>query len=477
MPYNTRRKSLSLPSLGIHLPQSSRASVANRSPPSSATTDSHSPPSKRAKRSHASPTPASPVPTPKSSPKPTKSHRTKTAPAQALEHTPPPSPSQYPDTIVDTDGINDDIVVGVINQLQDTANKPQLVKELAAALCNTLSSVESSANPQAIISSRLNAYLKRPWTALSPCPIAKTLIPTHPRRIYFYLTTTPHQPLPIASTESPLPSSRRSIISPSISSDEDQELRKRVALSPSPEVDLSPPEIEEPDHDPLTPAGSFSGRSSLARDISQLDVGLMSHRAISPPLEGDEKEFTQTATQLQSKRSLSIDHAVVAAPPHRAQGASLAGDDGVPHRYHNSLNTNEAHIRDADADRAATPESEEHAALRNSEAAAALFNPGDPTAVMAPHPSVTFSSPLVRPMTSSLHINTTSPLSLNRKIGGAGTVSSASDVVMLDIDAKATAAMDVSSPSFGPLGTGSWSELRSPENIELDELDDMLGEF
>lgn len=35
---------------------------------------------------------------------------------------------------IDTEGINDDIVVAVINQLEKTGNRPHLVKELAAIL-------------------------------------------------------------------------------------------------------------------------------------------------------------------------------------------------------------------------------------------------------------------------------------------------------------------------------------------------------
>ena len=35
---------------------------------------------------------------------------------------------------IDTEGINDDIVVGVIEQLELTGNRPHLVKELAAVL-------------------------------------------------------------------------------------------------------------------------------------------------------------------------------------------------------------------------------------------------------------------------------------------------------------------------------------------------------
>lgn len=134
MPYNTRRKSLSLPSLGIQLPQSSRASVANRSPQvTTPATSAEAPPSKRVKRSHSHPSPPSPLNT---NAKPAR--RT----AVAHEQTPPPSPRRSSEPRIEIEGIGDDIVVGVIQQLEKTGNKPQLVKELAAVLCNTLDVVE-----------------------------------------------------------------------------------------------------------------------------------------------------------------------------------------------------------------------------------------------------------------------------------------------------------------------------------------------
>ncbi|KAJ3475864.1 hypothetical protein NLG97_g9316 [Lecanicillium saksenae] len=136
MPYNTRRKSLSLPSLGIHIPMthaaraaaaassSKSASRLSTSPPESV--ESH--PSKRLKRSHSGP-----------------------APAEAIEQTPPPSPT-LADSIEMTDAdsaskidlatVNDDIVEAVIVQLQTTGNRPHLVKDLAVVLGQTLTSVQ-----------------------------------------------------------------------------------------------------------------------------------------------------------------------------------------------------------------------------------------------------------------------------------------------------------------------------------------------
>lgn len=146
MPYNTRRKSLSLPSLGIHIPvthaaraaaaksagrlsssSSSSASSAHPSDARSQSPDSH--PSKRLKRSHDVSTPSEAV----------------------IEQTPPPSPTPATSIEIsdvddrpkiDLEGINDDIVEASILQLQSTANRPHLIKELATVLSQKLVSVQ-----------------------------------------------------------------------------------------------------------------------------------------------------------------------------------------------------------------------------------------------------------------------------------------------------------------------------------------------
>lgn len=130
--------------------------------------------------------------------------------------------------------------------------------------------------------------------------MAKELETVHPRRTYFYLTTTPHQPLPDTAHASK--ASRAELPTPSATSvSENEDDDRRRELSPSPEVDLSAPEFDDVDDDdvpmPGTPIGSYPGRM-LA--IVQRPGG----RANSPPLEKDEKEFTQTADGLQ-KRKLS----------------------------------------------------------------------------------------------------------------------------------------------------------------------------
>jgi len=133
MVYNTRRKSLSLPSLGIHLPVTHAERAAARlTPPSIA----EHPPTKKFKRSHDESPSMSPPP--KREPTIIK-----------YEHTPPPSPAAITDDLeeekpqeISLEGINDEIVEAVIIQLQKTGNRPHLVKELAALLSTGVKIVE-----------------------------------------------------------------------------------------------------------------------------------------------------------------------------------------------------------------------------------------------------------------------------------------------------------------------------------------------
>ncbi|KYK55148.1 mucin [Drechmeria coniospora] len=302
MPYNTRRKSLSLPSLGIHIPMTHAAraaaskSAGRLSLPASSSShssdararspDSH--PSKRLKKSHDGPVAAS---------------------ADAVvEHTPPPSPKpaasiEMADAGVvpkiDLASINDDIVEASVVQLRSTANRPHLIKELATVLSQSLTSVQQSANPCAIISSRLTSFMKRPcWSSSKPCPLAKELETVHPRRTYFFLTTCPRQSLPDPGIAQPA-TPAVAVVTPSVSltddsGSDDVESRRRI-LSPSPEIDLSAPEFDDADDMtmPMALVGSFKTRHlKHSRDM----------RHDSPPLERDEREFTQTADVLQRRK-------------------------------------------------------------------------------------------------------------------------------------------------------------------------------
>jgi hypothetical protein len=274
--------------------------------------------------------------------------------------------------MIDLDSINDEIVEAVIVQLQKTGNRPHLVKELAAVLMQQLKIVQQSANPCAIISSRLATYLKRNcWNPSSnPCPLGKELETVHPRRTYFYLTTCPHQPLPdpahatALSQLAAVQAVARAIISPalsttdttSISEDVDTESRRRE-LSPSPEVDLSSPEFDDVDDDaamPATPIGSFTMRGGYNYFTNgpgaKAANGSARHhhnRATSPPLEKDEKEFTQTADGLQKRKlrgellSSSTAEQTISQPEPdfgNRDDSSLFGGDKTPYMSAANLN-------------------------------------------------------------------------------------------------------------------------------------------
>lgn len=115
------------------MPSSSRRSPSTSK--SSHATDDQLPPPKKVKRSHhagsLSPEPSA------SSTSSTQVKRQSVRPSgrrATIEHTPPPSPADLVAPKIDTEGISDDIVVGVIEQLEKTGNRPHLVKELAAIL-------------------------------------------------------------------------------------------------------------------------------------------------------------------------------------------------------------------------------------------------------------------------------------------------------------------------------------------------------
>lgn len=383
-----------------------------------------------------------------------------TAVGRIAQHTPPPSPGDAGGYRIDTEGINDDVVVAVIDQLDRTGNRPHSARELATILVNTLSVVEryvceketslsgkhmytdclrSSANPAAMVSSRLTAYLKRPWSSFAPCPIEKELLETHPRRTYFYLSTYPHQPIPEASN----PPAASRIISPSLSSAAgeeeageeeegcDRESRSRIAPSPSPEIDLSAPDldVEEDVGSPITPGGSFSvHKGSVLRDAATATVDVAhNRRAASPPLERDEREFEQTASSLQKRKHFS--------QPERAR-QDYEDDDGV----------------NIDSAPAVQPvdDSDESATMRSSQAAVELFGPGTNMAF-------DLASPVLRPQSQKRY-----------SVGGDE---------MEGVELERSAAEAVQGHDHAIEANWQWAESRQPELIGVEELDEMFGGY
>ncbi|KAL1998887.1 hypothetical protein VTN02DRAFT_5414 [Thermoascus thermophilus] len=532
MPYNTRRKSLSLPSLGIHLPNASRSHRSPSAPKLPPATDDQLPPPKKVKRSHDSDSesperPASAAITLRDDKENVENGRPATK-RGTYEHTPPPSPTDGGSAPkVDTEGIDDDVVVAVIKQLEKTGNRPHLIKELAAVLITVNESVANSANPAALLSSRLSAYLKRPWSALAPCPLAKELIPVHPRKVFYYLTTCPHQPLPENSDEVFIPGVDGKQITPSVSSvDQDEEdalARERARLSPSPEVDLSSPEFEDDTMDlngHAGPGGSGAPGASFSHHRPHHRL-MHSHRAASPPLEGDEKEFTQTASSVRERTSEG--KASRQASTEKSPTSSFEGSDGNMSLSGSPMedplsSMGEESVPDGQyGDYFARLGSRAQEQDLDEVAAAALFG-------TSPSPSLSSASSLssgtsttsdagseVEECTSG--IETTAGLlklkqSMAASVRGATPISISGDsaapvslkrtVDMLETDLSE---MDikVSGVHLGagrydtkkPLGKSamlgvtmdfdmirdSWSDLRSPETVEVDELDEIFGDF
>lgn len=435
----TRRKSLNLGDLGVVAPKRSRTQ-SHPSPPETVV-EGEEPPIKKSKRSHGS---ASPPPGLMSPPRTTVIRiKDEKPPKPSADLSPPPSPVAEGATRnkVDTEGINDDIVVATIQQIEKTGNRPHLVKELAAVLATRLHCVEKygmtqsvlcrnsvanmlsrSANPSALISSRLTSYLHRSWPTVSPCPLAKDLSPVHPRRLYFYLTTTPHQPIP--EVAEPIPQPNR-IISPSLSSasevnDEERYSRERQSLSP--EVDLSSPELDEDTGaDPRTPGGSFSARASRERTSY-----LGSRRAASPPLETEERDFKQTASAL-------YEEALKRRNSQQSQkDVDMDSKDASPGAEDSGNVTMSMEIE----------ESEESLAQKNSEAALGLFGTS-----VASTQQMEFSSPVIHPQ----HERHDEKLTLS--FGGKDQHISLPEAAL------------------------AWDSLQSPETVDLSELEDMFDAY
>ncbi|GAM39639.1 hypothetical protein TCE0_034f11350 [Talaromyces pinophilus] len=482
MPYNTRRKSLSLPSLGIHLPNASRS---HRSPSASksSTIDEQVPPSKKVKRSHDA------VDADKSQKVATGRIRNSRG---AYEHTPPPSPGDAVGVAmkIDTEGINDDVVVAAIEQLEKTGNKPHLVRELAAVLVKVNDTVANSANPAALLSSRLSTYMKRSWTALSPCPIGKELINVHPRKVFYYLTNTPHQPLPENLEDMVAMDEKRltpSLSSGSVDQDEDDAMaRERSRLSPSPEIDLSSPEFEE-EHD------TFNSRHTSGAHTNQNNSHRLSHnhRAASPPLEGDEREFTQTASSLrerasEEKASRQSSLAALSMPADDSQQAQVVGFPGSP-MDEDPLTTSISEKNQYD-DYFSQGGSRDQEQDLDDAAVATLFG-------TSPSPSLTS-------VASSLSSGTTAPSEAELtdvppaldSVSGAFTSDSAcpNTTIITTTEPSLKRSFDMVETGFPTISVtdlkhsqtfdfemviDSWADLRSPETVEVDELDAMFGDF
>ncbi|KAK5722112.1 hypothetical protein LTR17_014384 [Elasticomyces elasticus] len=327
-------------------------------------------------------------------------------PKQAVELSPPPSPAAEGCYKVDVEGISDEIVKAAIQQIEKTGNRPHLVKELAHVLASSLHSIE---------------------------------------KLFFYLTTTQHQPIP--EVAEPFVAPKRNISPPqsSASAEEDERYnRRRTALSPSPEVDLSSPELDQDTVErPPTPGAPFSGRNSLSRDSRSSSL---SHpkRAASPQLEREERDFKQTANQLYEQAQLRRNSL--------QQDTKMEQDDAVAGAERDNVSVSMS-----------IEETEENAALRHHADAAALFGHAEHLKIPSAPIMMDFSSPMMRPQ-CELHLDLVpSPMKMS---------SFTEHTENMTLDPTST------SSSLSLLDTAfAWDTLQSPENIELAELDDMFDAY
>ncbi|KAK0965506.1 hypothetical protein LTR91_017968 [Friedmanniomyces endolithicus] len=431
MPYSTRRKSLSLSELGIIVPKRSRT-ASHPSPPNTIF-EGEEPPVKKSKRLHSSSSP--PPPGLMSPPRTTTIRFKEEKPKQAVELSPPPSPAAEGSNKVDVEGISDDIVVGTIQQIEKTGNRPHLVKELAHVLASSLHAVENL--PEPIMARHQSVpFGERP---LRRTPSKTVLLPhnhnppTNTRgRGAFHATQANTLTTPVLSISS---------------------RRRRRPLQQAPHSSLPLPRSR-----PLLPrtrtghrraaathpGAPFSGRNSLARDSRSSSL---SHpkRAASPQLEREERDFKQTANQLYEQAQLRRNSSQQDSKPEQADTTAGAERD------------------DESSVSMSIEETEEHAALRHHDDAAALFGHAELLKV----PSSTapllmdFSSPMMKPL-SEVHLDSApSPIK-------ADLVVERTERMSLDSGA-ALAVMDT---------TGfAWEALQSPEMVGVAELEDLFDDY
>jgi hypothetical protein len=191
-------------------------------------------------------------------------------------------------------------------------------------------------------------------------------------------------------------------------------------MSPSPEVELMGPDLDEDDDMQLSRSDSFP-HSHLAISITNPPTpGLVNSRT-SPALEKDEHEFTQTANSLQLLRTTESMEMKLDLPP-------------------TALDRLDQLMANAE------DESEETVFRRNKEAADALFGNAEghlslkKTLFLA-------SSPMLNP-TMEVDTSTTRP-----------------------VPPPLSLSQDRTDSSF------AWAELKSPETVELDELEDLFESY
>lgn len=344
--------------------------------------------------------------------------------------------------------------------------------------------------------------MKRPWTALAPCPLGKVLVNGKCRKVFYFLTNTPHQPLPENMEDIVDLDEKRltpSLSSGSVDQDEDDAMaRERSRLSPSPEIDLFSPDFDDDRDDTFDtphPSASHSSQNhSHHHHPHHPHHHRLSHnhRAVSPPLEGDEREFTQTASSLRERASeeragRQSSLVAVSLPTFDdMQQSEIEGFPGSPMdaepltaplnqntQYDRYLSEGSLRDQDQDLDNAAVATLFGTSPSPSLTSVATSLSSGTTTPPEAElnevSTALSYHGHLLPPSTSALVIDdkTTASHSLKRSF----------DLVETGFPTKSMTDSRLSYAFDFEMVVDSWADLRSPETVEVDELDEIFGDF
>lgn len=299
-------------------------------------------------------------------------------------------------------------------------------------------------------------------------------------------------------------------ITPSASSvdqDEDDAMaRERMRLSPSPEVDLSSPDFEDDSavfHSDVDPSSATSHDRDFGNHHNRSTL-MHSNRAASPPLEGDEKEFTQTASAVRERAS-----GQKANQSGKLDAVFSAISEGLFELEDGSLSISPSPMDDGSASSASGNDISDdqfgdyfshdpQQIPQDDEAtAAALFgtSPSPSLTSVASSLSSGTSAALEAGLRTEDSINTmaaapqislpedpsiTSVSTLKRSIDMLNSGLPDVEMKMSDLaeqDDKLSLAPAPLMNTDVEMAFDTWKELQSPETVEVDELDEMFGEI
>ena len=364
---------------------------------------------------------------------------------------------------------------------------------------------------------------------LAPCPLAKEQVTQHPRRVYYFLAGQPRQPIPeyVEPQIRPLMNAPR-VLSPNPSSGTEDEGTEEhsIALlsgasdhhdalesvnigqqdkhwgrarqgardpSPSPSVDLGSSYADVDDsHNSFhvhsqSISGSFAemsfnptpsrGFSFITQSLARDHETSMS-RSQSPPLEHDEKEFTRTASVMQlRKASEQAERSARASTQSSARGTPFEPSGAADEMQDDAMVEQHSYFEEAvaqmdnesaKAEDATTPP--EHNAAQEAEDAEALFGPQSHHLLPLASLAHLNSSPMLHPTDVNTSVQVP-PATLSGNQGNKPGVetrdhkTTGDDMLPLPKMEIPTNNSEYEDPDY---------DLRSPECVDLSELDDLF---